>query len=148
MIKFVKLKNTTDSNGDLTFSYKIPGTFGGIVPYLTGYQGREIKSIEMFFGNPTSGDCIRSLSAQDTDGVIPAPFRAAFPLYPIIKTWDESGMTSSQVGLYLFPNEKRVMEPLTNVVCIPSGTYLVITVKKASAVIDDFFINALWDDLL
>lgn len=80
---FVSFSATTGIGGSATVSVPVPGTFGGLNPNDPS-QGRYLKNAMIWCDSPSAGDELSLLQVVDTDGVVPAPARAAFPNYPVI----------------------------------------------------------------
>ena len=146
MIKIFTANFTTDGSGVLNASITVPGTYGALLPYLPGYQGRQVLKIECWFAAPLSGDMITSFYVSDDSNVIPVPFRAAFPNYPTLRTWDDSTSPSQNRGITLFPGNFLDFKPFSTVVNAPSQTVMHILGQKSSSVVDTFYVNIYWDD--
>ena len=142
MEKLLGFSGTTNSSGVGSVSVKIPGTFAGQSPStLCGYAVQMV-CWKAWFASPSIGDYISSIELVDTDGVIPEPARAQFPNYPVIVSKMSSNVPQSN-QLYYLPMDQIVQNDGT---IIPSGLYLSITLQKASAIVDTYFINMCWND--
>ncbi len=131
------------SGGVGTIQIKVPGTFTTLDKNNPLWSGRDLKLLRMFFSNPATGDLVKSIVVKDIDGKVPVPLRPMFPNYPIINDSSDEFQTENK-GLFIPPGQ--IVEWKPEVALIPSEFYVEVEVKKASAVIDNFYINVMWDD--
>lgn len=147
MLKYGKGTATTDETGLAILALKIPGTFAGIDSKLSTWSGRKIYTGEIWFANGTDGDHIKDLTVEDTDGLIPEPLRAAFPLYPVLGSRNDLTLDEENQGVYMNPNSPTSFAPPQPGFTIASGLYIYIKVQKATAEVDTVYANFSWDDL-
>lgn len=137
----VRASVTTSILGTGSLSVKIPGTFAGLAP-ADPTAVRYLSKIAIWADSPADGDFISSIAIQDTDGVIPVPARAAFPNYPIIAGFLESGVAD---GGWL-KTEGMTIEPLGGVLkTLPSGLYITALFTSGGLSLGKIFrVNILW----
>ena len=140
--------NTDVNTGLLTLSVKVPGTFGSIDPTSSSWVGRQLLKMGLFFESRAAGDRITEMYVSDVDGVIPAPYRAAFPSYPILKNLEDGAAPADNQGITFPPGGGpfQIDFPNSGAAKLASGIYLVVTFKKASPSVDAATINIAWDD--
>jgi len=148
MEKIVRIEQQTDAQGEATVSLKIPGTFAGLDHQTPGWVGRVISEAQMFFKNWEAGDYVKSLTLEDTDGVVPVEIRGLFPLYPIIAEWIDAEVDAANTGFYLTPGVFSLIPPGSQA-WIASGLYLKAVVQKKTPnplAPDTFYCNIHWDN--
>lgn len=145
-LKLISTTGTTGEDGTVTIAVKIPGTFTTVDRTASAFSGRIIDHADLFWGTPVAGDRCSNMRVTDDDGKIPAPVRALFPSYPLIKTRDDVG-DSNLNGIYTRPGAMTVFTPPAKDGTIPSELWLKLDCTKAAlAVGESVFINMYWDD--
>lgn len=137
MKTFASMSGTTNLSGSVTLTFTVPGTFAGGDATQPTWSGLTLKEAQLWFGNPTNGDQIVSITVQDLAGVIPVPARAAYPLYPIIGTWAVTGLSSQYQGRFLLPNGPTSIIPANGVNNVPSQISIVGVFQKGIGLLTD-----------
>lgn len=90
-----------DPAGPVSFSIKVPGTYGGIQP-ADPSTGRYFQEARIWSDTLTAGDTITDMKLTDTDGIVSMPERAFLPNYPdVVRFYDVSVTGTEGSGLYL-----------------------------------------------
>lgn len=143
---------TTILGGSISFSIKIPGTYGGINPN-DPTTGRYFQEALIWADAPSDGDLIHSLKLTDTDGVVTMPERAFLPNYPdIVRFYEPSIPTGADGtgvllcavagGTKIRPFESNAESSLR---FMPSQLYLTGTVRSGALALGKTFrIQIIW----
>jgi hypothetical protein len=113
----------------------VAGTFNGFDPDVS--NGRFLKGIELFTDTGANGDRAYGFLVNDSDGVIPAPLRAAFANYPVISyLYDEEVVETASLlrGVFVKPGVVVKIENPTGQLTqfIPSGLHVMGTVSSSA----------------
>lgn len=138
---------TTNLSGIGNISVQIPGTFAGFPP-SDASACRYFKYIRIAASSPKDGTYVDNLTLEDTDGVIPAPYRAAFPSYPVILDFStDSGAASGASAGYFFDSDGKaeIRSMSDQPTLLPSGLYLKATIHSGLLSLGQTFrCNLVW----
>lgn len=139
---------TADLTGVANIAILVPGTFSGYPP-ADPANARYLKSVSFIADTIHLGDYVDSVTLEDTDGVIPAPARGAFPNYPVIVNFstDTGIATGAKAGYYFDRSGNAMISVLTNdLVVLPSGLYLKATIHGITLGV--YRVNVVWGKYL
>lgn len=109
------------------YAGSVPNNATSNLDFAIGAEDRYIQGVRLMLKNHLWGDTI-NLQIIDTDGVIPAPARAAFPLYPVLRQFATNWAvdnTSQDQGQHVFGYVARII----------AGVYLRIIYTSTSSVL-------------
>lgn len=149
-IKVSTYTDTTDLlTGNVTINIKVPGTFGGTDPSVTGFQGRRLKKIGLWLEGRGTGDKLTSLCIKDVDSILPAPYTGA-----VLNSLIDTTVPTNNKAITLPPGGQPFQldfptdpsDPAWAKAIVPSGLYLVVKFQKGSIGVDTAVVNVAWDD--
>lgn len=124
----VHMTVTTGISGSVSFSIKIPGTYGGLQP-STATTGRYFQEAHLWSDSLANGDYVKDLKLTDTDGVVPTAERALLPAYPDVVRFYDAADVDNDNGVYLNSNTPSIIKPFDqdgqpSIRYMPSQLYL------------------------
>lgn len=142
---------TTVLGGSANFSFRIPGTYGGLNPG-DPTTGRYFSHAEFWCDTPTNGDKLTGLKLTDTDGILSAPEQAACPNYPdVVQLYDNASLPSGlNAGVFIHNNPPARIDSFDStgkreIKFLPSGLDLVGTFTAGDGAISRVFrCNIYW----
>lgn len=141
-----------DSEGETTMSIEIPipGTFGGISPELSTFQGRRLVKLAIWLEGRAAGDKITALLIKDGNNVLPAPLTGA-TIGNLIDTHADVEQENQAISLppgrpFEIEFPANPSNPFFKRAVIPAGLVIQVDITKAVAADDVGVVNLAYDD--
>lgn len=136
--KIARASAVTDAQGEAEVTVKVPGAFNGFNGYVSPlHNGRYLIAAQALIESGELGDLCISILVKDLDGVIPEPYRAQFPAYPILGSFSDTEQAPENQGWHIWPGTTptRVVRS-GDPSFVPAGCYVVGAFKLKTATPD------------